>query len=333
MKQSDIKITDLLYFYFNTLAYMPRESEIFNKSKKILKTPVLPHQITEETIKNIDTNTLIYYFLTARDNLTKSTFELQKIMLDMIKTLAKSGDSDACYAMAQFYHTITMGIYYKINPTETYKHAKNNYLKNDNKVGNRIFKSNIEKNNHFLKSVIDFDNFDNLENLNPHLKFYASYLLLNEEKEYKRDILMSAANIKDIEKGILNTGNPTAQYYISQRKEFKKHHYKLIRSASRIDTLEKKPYINIGNPDAQWELYKEASKVKSSDNNFLEILLRASSKIEEIKYYNETENYKGNPKALNLLNNKLRARKNKEIYQEEANIIDEFLKQRPDLQR
>lgn len=319
----DTLLNDKIFYYFNIIGYLPRQSNIFQQLKNNIKINNLPSKINIDNFDNLHINTIIYYYICVRENLVEGTKQLQSLLLNSIKIAADLGDSNACFAISQFYHNITLNIFYDIDETKT-------YIKLQKELSNTlIYHKNLKQSWQYLQNAIKKNSFKEC-NKNVQYQFTTTPLNSNETKE---KFLNSAANIENIKKNILFTGNPQAEWLASQNKKNSSIKNELIISSSRINYLTENIKFDIGQSNAQWITYNilkkeenwEKYNLPKKNENTLFNVLKASTKLHQLKNIQDFGIYKGNIDALSYYY-KIIKRKDPKKYKQEIKIIEKFLK-------
>ena len=332
----DISLNTLLntkiYYYFHEIGYLPRSSQLFQELKNNILIDKLPEKITKKDIEEAYTNILVYEYICMHENIKKGSEQIQKCINKALKIAADMGDSDACYAISQFYHTITLNICYNIDETKTYNSLKNEFIKNKDL---RYYK-NIRKSSFYITKKIQNDTKVNNPNILWLNQNFRSDKLTNSEM---KKLNYFSAKIDNIKKGILFTGNPEAElnYYLKyttlKDTDLK---IKLIISASRINFLKENPKFNIGSPNAQWILYNMMKKhvdlskygIDNSDTKLKKMLLESSIRFDQIENQKFFEKYTGSPNALQFYYDKIRhtncPKKYKKIEKQIKSLIKKY---------
>ncbi len=328
-----------IYYYFHTIGYIPKDSALFQKLKKNLLIDKLPENISDEDIKKAQTNILIYKYICMNEELFKATKEIKNCTKKALEFLADAGDIDACYAVSQFYHNITLNVCYNIDETKTYVALKNTLLNGKN-PNNKEYLENIKKSRlliyHGGKNA-------NQASMNTNLLWiYKNDISKTANKckdetlmEKARELAYASAQIDNIKKGILFTGNPDAEY--SYFRKHKKENdttllLRLVVSASRVNFLMENPDFNIGSADAQWRLFNSMKKgidlsefgIDYNDTKLQQILLESSARIDEVKYNDIVNNYSGNTNALIYYYDKINRNKCDKKYKKIKKSISDF---------
>ncbi len=324
-------ISSKIYYYFHEIGYLPKDSQLFQNLKKNLIIEQLPQNITEKDIENSLTNILVYKYICMHENIIKGSENIKNCIKKALIIAADMGDSNACYAISQFYHTITLNICYDIDITKTYEELKSEFKQNSHIP---YYKNMKISNTYINKKVKIFNNGNN-----PNL------LWLNQnfnEKKYNKTELKNinylSAQIDNIKKDILFTGNPDAElnYYIKylSSKQDNDLKIKLIISSSRINFLKENPEFNIGSSNAQWILYNIMKKnidlskydIDSSDVKLQKLLLKSAIRFDQIENYNIFNKYSGSINALQYYYDKIKSANCNKKYKKTRKTIENFIK-------
>ena len=151
-------ISSKIYYYFHEIGYLPKDSQLFKNLKQNLKIEKLPENITEKDLENSLINILVYQYICMHEKIIDGSEKIKNCIKKALTIAADMGDSDACYAISQFYHTITLNICYNIDETKTYEELKSEFKQNSHIP----YYKNMRKSNSYInKKVKIFDNNNN----------------------------------------------------------------------------------------------------------------------------------------------------------------------------
>lgn len=321
----DTLLKSKIYYYLHSIGYLPRRSPLFERLKRNLLIDSIPTNISEDFFKtnskSLDINFLAYCYICLREELISGTKQIQNLILNSMKMLAKMGNTDACYIISQFYHNITLNIYYNVDEITPYKDLQK--LLTQKNPG--YYSKQINTSNYYLRNGIDKQD---LSKSNPNLIWYV-----RQNKTLKDpQALEIAAGFDNIKNDILYTGNPNAEYCLAQTIKDKELKNRLIVSASRANFLFENPEFNIGIEAAQWSLYNKL-KVKKSFDKYgvkanernLDILLWTAARIDQIVNFDIQGIYTGNKKALQEYYTKINKSSCNKKYKKEKKYIQRFI--------
>lgn len=284
------------------------------------------------------------------EKLFNSTSKIKNCIKKALEISAEMGDVDACYAISQFYHNITLNIFYNIDESKTYEDLKKSLL-NENNPNNIEYIENIKKSRLMIyhggkNTTPDSINTNLLWIYKNDIRKTSNKYNDRTLKEKLYEIAYAAAQIDNIKKGILFTGNPDAEFSY-----FRKHKNsddtillkqnsdditllkRLIVSSSRVNFLIENPDFNIGSADAQWKLFNMMKRgvdlsefgIDNNDLKLQQLLLESSAHIDEVKYNEFINFYSGNINALKFYYNKISKNACDKKYKKLKKSISDFL--------